>query len=215
MQYRNMRAPIDKGSLCVYGSSSIEIPADMAMLCTGIITENINLEEAIQGNNKAYSNLLDSLNNYGISSEDIHQNSMSIDRNYDYDTNSLKSYTISNAISINITDFSKLNDIYSLLIKNGVNDNIKISFILSNPEVSYNKALKKASQAAISKASFLAKNFGLKYNPTPYKVREISSYLYSITYPSYDGCSYPFDLPPGLVKVSAEIESCFLTYQYQ
>lgn len=212
MQYRNMRMPTDKGSLSVLGSSSIEVLADTAIICTSIASEGTSLEEARNKNYEVYNIILKSLADYKIQKENIYDKNVSATKNPNSSGDT--TYTVSHLLTVVVNDFSKLNDIYSLIIKNGTNDSAKINFTLSDSVPYYNRALKKATQDAVSKASILARNFGVKYNPVPYRIRENTSSLYSITYPSYDDCNYTSASLPGYVSISAEIEASFSTYQY-
>ena len=214
MQYRNMRMPTDKGSLSVLGSSSIEVLADTAIICTSIVSEGTSLEEARDKNYEVYNIILKSLDDYKIQKENIYDMNVSATKNPNSSDNTTTTYTVSHLLTIVVNDFSKLNDIYSLIIKNGTNDSAKINFTLSDSVPYYNRALKKATQDAVSKASILARNFGVKYNPVPYKIRENTSSLYSITYPSYEEGNYTSGSLPGYVSISAEIEASFSTYQY-
>ena len=109
-------------------------------------------------------------------------------------------------------DISKLKDIYSLAIENGANDNISVDFLLSNPGYYYSKALKKASKDALNKATLLASSFNIRFNPSPFKIIEKSSSLYSIAYStSKSYASSQQDLSSGIVKITAEIEAIFTT----
>lgn len=216
MQFRNMRMPANSqtGSMSVIGTGTIETQADLAVLSIGVTTENKSLEEAQEQNDKAYNNILTSLLDYGIPKENISTNDISVTRNYDYSNNTFLSYKVSHVITVTTNDFAKLNDIYSLAIENGANDNITVNFKLSNPQFYYNKALKKATQDAINKASLLTKSFNVKYNSIPYKIHENSSSLYSVTYPTPGNYAYSPEIAPGIIKVSSEIEAAFATYVY-
>lgn len=216
MQFRNIKMPIPSpnGSLSVIGTGLIETKPDTAVITMGVTTENKSLEVAQDQNDKIFNNIMSSLIDYGVPKENISTKDISVTRNYDYNTNTLLSYKVSHVLSINLNDFSKINDIYSLGIENGANDNISVTFTLSNPSFYYNKALKKASQDAVNKASLLAKNFNVKYNSIPYKINEKSSSLYSITYPMAGSYAYSPNITPGLIKVTSEIEATFATYGY-
>ena len=165
MQYGNMNMAmqVDKGSLSVIGTSSIQVPTDLALLNLSITTENTSLEEASDENARISKNILISLTDFGISKDDIDNQDVFVTKNYDNTNNTVSSYTVTNTIVIKVKDFSKLREIYSLAVENGANGNMNINFILSNPSYYYNKAVKRASQDALSKASLLAKNFGFNY----------------------------------------------------
>ncbi|MGL4913148.1 MAG: SIMPL domain-containing protein [Romboutsia sp.] len=215
MQYRNakMYIPTDKGCLTVHGANSIEVSSDRAKLNLKISTDNKSLQDAQDLNDKVANRVLISLNDYGVPKENIHTEDIFVTKNYDSSNNTFSYYKVTRVISIIIDDFSKLKDVYSLIIENGANDDISVDFVLSNPNQYYNKALKKATQDALNKAGLLSKSFNVKYNPIPYKITETSSPLYAITYYSsstnyYDGIS------PGLVKITAEVEATFSTYPY-
>ncbi len=214
MQFpNNMFVPPDRGHLSVKGGASLEVDSDLARLNIGITTQDKSLEKAKDANNRISSLVLASLYDYGISKENINTKDVNVIRNYDYSNYQLLSYSVSNLITVLVSDFKKLNDIISLAIENGANDNISIDFILSNPTMYYNRALKKASQDAINKASLLAKSFDVQYNPTPYKIVEYTSPLYAIQYSSSANYGYPSDISPGSVKISAEVEAFFNTFQ--
>lgn len=214
MQYRtnNMYMPTDKGSLSVHGGSYIEVNSDRARLKVKISTDNESLEEAEDLNKEVMERILLGLEDYGILKENIYSEDLSVTKNYDSNNNFL-SYRVTNLISIIVDDFNKLGDVYSLVIENGANDEISVDFILSNPTQYYNKALKRATQDALNKAGLLSKSFNVKYNPLPYKITELSSPIYAITYSS-SSTSYYQDIAPGVVKITAEVEAVFATYPF-
>lgn len=212
MQYRNEFCSIkNKGTLSVKGNSYIDVEPDMIRLNFKITTQNTNLEEAKLENDKISNNVLSSLYNYGIPKNNIRSLDITVTRNYDSSTNTFLSYNVSHSISVTST-LDSLNDIYYLIIDNGANDDINIDFILSNPMYHYNRALKKATQDAICKASLLSKSFGLNHIPTPYKIIENSSSLYAITYSSSTNYTASKNITPNTVKITAEIEAKFLTF---
>lgn len=211
MQYKNslFNMPSDKGSLTVRGVSSLNIESDMAKINVRISSQDKSLEIAKDKNSEILNRLLDSLSDYGVSKDDIFSKDISATQNYDYEKNALISYTVTQLITIIVHDLSKVNDIYSLVVENGANDEIYIDFSLSNPNEYYNKALKKATQDAKDKASILAKNFSLNYNPIPCKVTEVSSQLNNINYSSKSSST---NVVPGIVKITAQVDASFLTY---
>ena len=204
----------ERGSLSVIGTGLVQTKADLALLTVGVTTESKSVKEAQDQNSEISKNLLRSLSDYGVPKENIYTENLSIIRNYDYTNNVLISYKVTNTITIIVNDFSKLNDIYSLAVENGANDNINLNFTLSNPKYFYNQALKQASQDALNKANLLSKSFGVKYNPIPCKIHENSSSLYSITYASPATYTSSPAIPSGLVKITAEIEVVFATYPF-
>ena len=214
MQFRNgkMYIPTDKGSLSVNGVGYLEIESDLIRLNLGITSDSKSAEEAKDKNLQTLESLITSLTDYGIPKEDINTKDISVTRNYIGCDNHQLSFNVTNLITVMIHDISKLKDIYSLAIENGANDSISVDFLLSNPTYYYNKALKKATIDALNKASLLASNFNLKFNPAPHKIIEKSSSLYSITYStSKSYSSAQQNLSSGLVKITAEIEAIFTT----
>lgn len=212
MQYRNIKMPMPSynGVLNVNGTSSIEVKSDIVLIKADVSTEGKSIEVAQDKNSEVSGILIESLKDYGISSDDIYDEDISVSRVSSNDNSYY--YYVTRIVAISIKDLSKLRYIYSLLIENGANDNINLTFMLSNPIYYYNKALKKATQDALNKAAFLAKNLNLKYCSTPIKINENSSPLYSITYYTPQNCGELPGLSPGLVRITAEVDATFKTY---
>ncbi len=214
MQLRNnkMYIPTDKGSLSVEGVGYLEVESDLIRLNLGITSNNESAKEAKDKNLQILENLITSLIDYGIPKEDINTKDILVSKNYIGCDNQQASFIVTNLVTVMIHDISKLKDIYSLAIENGANDNISVDFLLSNPGYYYSKALKKASKDALNKATLLASSFNIRFNPSPFKVIEKSSSLYSIAYStSKSYASSQQDLSSGIVKITAEIEAIFTT----
>ena len=214
MQFRNgkMYIPTDKGSLSVNGIGYLEVESDLIRLNLGITSDSDSAEKAKDKNLEILERLTSSLIDYGIPKEDINTKDILVNRNYIGCDNQQLSFTVTNLVTVMIHDISRLKDIYSLAIENGANDSISVDFLLSNPGYYYSKALKKATIDALNKASLLANNFNIKFNPAPHKIIEKSSFLYSITYStSKSFSSTQQNLSSGLVKITAEIEAIFTT----
>lgn len=218
MQYRNAQIPNSSndssGIFTISGTSTIEVRADVVLISAKISTRDSSLEIAQDKNNEISSTIIKSLIDSGIAQDNIYDKDISVSKHYDSGDDDLSYYEFNHVIAITTKDFSKLHDIYSLLIENGANDNINLTFMLSNPSNYYSSALRRASQDALNKIAYLASSFNLKYSPSPVKVREISSPLYSITYYSPTSYGYIPDIAPGQARITAEIEASFKTYPY-
>lgn len=216
MQFRNNKMYIstNKNSLSVSGVGYLEMESDLIRLNLGITSNSESAKEAKDKNLQILENLITNLTDYGIPKEDINTKDILVNKNY-IECDNQQSFTVTNLVTVMIHDISKLKDIYSLAIENGANDNISADFLLSNPSYYYSKALKKASKDALNKAALLASSFNIRFNPSPVKIIEKSSSLYSIAYStSKSYASSQQDLSSGIVKITAEIEAIFSTASY-
>lgn len=214
MQYMNTNNIREKGQLSVNGFGSVSTKPDLAILTVGVTTANKDIQIAQNTNSKNVNLVIDSISDFGVSKEDINADSVSIRRIYDNTTNDFKGYEITTLIRIEVSDLSKLGDIYSLAIQNNANSDVNISFTISDVKSYYNKALISATKDALNKASLLAKSLGIKLKPLPESIYENSSAQYSIVpknNANYTYSSSP-DISSGDLEVTAQVSMIFNTY---
>lgn len=214
MQYMNMNNVREKGQLSVNGFGSIPVKADLAILTVGVTTSNQDIQVAQDINSDNVNLVISSILGYGVPKDKINADNVSIHRIYDNVTNDFKAYEITTLIRIEVSDLSKLGDIYSLAIENNANSDVNISFTISDVTSYYNKALLEATKDAMNKASLLAKNLGIKLKPLPENISENSSAQYSVVprnNANYTYSSSP-DLSSGDLDVTAQVSMIFNTY---
>lgn len=214
MQYMNMNNVREKGQLSVNGFGSVSAKADLAILTVGVTTSSEDIQLAQDVNSKNVKLIITSLTDFGVPRENINADSISIHRIYDNTTNDFKGYEITTLVRIEVTDLSKLGDIYSLAIENNANSDVNISFTVSDVKTYYNKALVSATKDALSKASLLAKSLGIKLKPLPENITENSSAQYAITPRNNSNYTYSSspDLSSGDLEVTAQVSMIFNTY---
>ncbi|MGL5756287.1 MAG: SIMPL domain-containing protein [Paraclostridium sp.] len=213
MQYMNMNMNnmLEKGQLSVNGVGTVKVKSDLAILKVGVTTSNEDIQVAQVENTNIVNNIITSLNDYKIPKENINADDVFIKRLYDSSGNEIVGYEITTTIRIEVSDIENLGDIYSLAIENGANSEVNISFTLSNISPHYKKALLKATQDALNKATLLGKNLGIKLKPLPESIYENSTSQYALTQKNVAYSSSPF-LSSGDLEVSAQVTVIFNTY---
>lgn len=175
--YNTRDAVCNKGRIKVIGTGNLKVQPDMAIVNLGIITEDKNLEKAQRENAKISNRVIKELQNMGIDKIDISTSSYNIEAQYDYVDNKrvFRSYRVTNILSVNIRDISKVGEIIDASVRNGVNNVGNIRFTISNPKHYNNKALKLAVENSVEKAMVIGSTLKVHVNTTPCSVKEVTS----------------------------------------
>lgn len=118
----------------VTGTGKVTVAPDIAKISLGIQENGSSLKGVQDSVNKKSKTLVDSLKTLGVGEGDIKTTSYSVYPQYDYTTPSqrITGYQVSISYEVEIKNFDKLNDIFSVATANGANVAGGISFDLSD-----------------------------------------------------------------------------------
>lgn len=195
----------------VNGSASVKAEPTMAIASLGVVTENMSLEEAQRENALKTTSVINSLYSLNIPRKDISTASFDIQPQYDYieGKQEFRGYRVTNILSIIIRDLSMVGEVIDTATANGANRVDNISFSVEDPSLYYNKALSLAVKSASEKARELANAFGVRLDPVPVKISEVSSSTIAEASPSVKLMAAPTPILPGQIDITAQIEVIF------
>jgi len=142
----------------VTGSSQKEVTPDVARITISINSVNANLEKAKAENTQSNNRVLATLNDQGVTNEQIKTNTYLIEPIYTYEKDrlpKLEGYRITNSLEIR-TSIEKVGILVNEVTNAGANEINTIRFELANETDSKNEALKDAVEDAMKKAEVIA-----------------------------------------------------------
>ena len=110
----------------------------------------------------------------GLRKHAIRTSSYTIFPRYDYieGKSILRGYEVEHLLEILIKNLEIIGIVYETAIRHGANRSGGIEFIVSNQELFYQEALKRALQNALEKATTIANSIHARLNTIPIKVTE-------------------------------------------
>jgi uncharacterized protein YggE len=153
----------DKGLLTISSEGTVEIPADIIRFTINLNAEADSPQDAYNLHKERENVLVQLLDKYEISEEDIHFEPISISKSGRVNrlSNNEPSYKTRQLVSLTLTDFDIYEEMQVTLIEENF-DNFSGSFMSTDAESGKDKALRKAIQAAKEKAQIIAKEAGIK-----------------------------------------------------
>ncbi len=156
--------------ISVAGEGSSSIAPDMAVLNLSVVKVEKTAREALDGNNKAMSDVLDALKKAGVAERDMQTSGFSVQPQFRFPQSSdgqpqppeLLGYQVSNSLTVRVRDLSKLGAIIDQSVTLGVNQGGDIQFTNDKPESAMEAARKDAVADAMRKARTLAEAAGVK-----------------------------------------------------
>ncbi|NYT07001.1 MAG: SIMPL domain-containing protein [Methanomicrobiales archaeon] len=121
-------------TLSVTGSGEIMATPDIALITTGVQTQNRDVRAAQADNARIMDGLISALVAAGISRDDIQTSGYSIYPVYDDDLpfgQKITSYQVTNSVRITVRDISRTGEIIDITVANGANLVNSISFRVS------------------------------------------------------------------------------------
>ena len=150
----------------VVGKSTLTTVPDKAVVSLGVVAKGTDLKQAQSQANTIMANLQQQLSNLGIKKEDIKTSSYSIYPTIDYQkpTQNITGYTVNISLSVNLTDFAKLNQVIDIATGLGINQVNGVQFTLSDQKEAQVKtdARRQAIDDAKRNASELAGLSGMR-----------------------------------------------------
>ncbi|MCL6229356.1 SIMPL domain-containing protein [Bartonella bilalgolemii] len=156
----------DTSTITVTATGENQATPDMAIINLAVVTHDITAQKALAANNKFMNDIMNTLKNNGIHTNDLQTSGLSIyqmtsDKKQEKKNNEI-TYRVSNSLTVNIRDLANAGKIFDQAMALGVNSVNGITFTNANTKPLYKEARKKAVTEAIAKAETLAQAANVK-----------------------------------------------------
>ncbi|MBB4572259.1 SIMPL domain-containing protein [Rhizobium lentis] len=156
--------------ISVTGDGESSMAPDMAIVTLSVVKQAKTAREALDENNKAMKDVLDSLKSGGIAERDLQTSGFSIQPQYNYpqpvdgqqQQPQLIGYQTINAVTVRLRDLAKLGQVIDQSVTLGINQGGDIQFTNDKPEAALEDARKNAVTEAVKKAKTLSEAAGVK-----------------------------------------------------
>lgn len=173
------QAASEPSVVSVSGYAEQEVAPDTAYITIGMITTNDDAQKARQENNLVMNQVTNAVKTMGVTSSDLKTTGFNLSPNYDNKGQKIVSYTVSNNLSIRVSDFDMIPRIIEKAGQAGANRVTGIRFTTEHADQIKQNLIKQAvyngRQAAAAAAEAAGSQLG--------KVKEINI---SYSSPSYE-----------------------------
>lgn len=142
----------NQNTLTVTGTGTVKIMPDVAYVTIGVTTNDADAASAQQQNRDAMNAIFDALKKAGLTDDDMRTTSYTTYPRYNYDTNEVTSYEVSNMVELTIADIDNVGKYIDIAAENGANTAYPVTFSLLDQNSPYNQALGIAMTTASDKA---------------------------------------------------------------
>ncbi len=169
-------------------TSEVYASPDLALTTASVITEAINVSEALSKNTEKMNSVISFLKDQGIEEKDLKTTGFNIYPRYEYYESTedrpsgervLVGYEVSQSLQIKMRDLESIGDIIQGVADNGANNVSGLSFTIENEDEFKEQAREEAIKEAKEKAEELASQLGIK-------LAKITNFSESSTYPRYN-----------------------------
>ncbi|WP_070121410.1 SIMPL domain-containing protein [Bacillus marinisedimentorum] len=208
-----VKSELERGTLKVYGSGSVFVVPDMAVISFGIMTESENVTEAQQANAEKANRLVAALRQMGIAKNDIKTAGYTIVPRYDFVEGKqvFRAYEVRHRFEVQVRDVSMAGRVIDLAAASGANIDYDVEFRLSNEEKYYRKALQRAAIDAGKKAEAVSMSAGLRLIRIPESITELPASRPEPKYVQAFAAQMESATPvePGRQEIEARVESVY------
>lgn len=208
-------------SVTVSGRVGMEVVPDVAQISIGVSSWASTPSAARRNNAEAMNNTLDALAEMGIEEKDIQTSYMNMRSTYSYynGASTLTGYQMDTTLTIIVREIDRAGEVVDAAVSAGSNELNGISYLVSNRDEVYDKALTDAVEMARQKAEALAAAAGRTLGAVM-TVDETSSavatvYDYEMATLNADAGvmamddSYRTTIQPGSTTVEAQVRVVF------
>ncbi|WP_418358215.1 oxidative stress defense protein [Shewanella basaltis] len=145
------------------GTSTIETPADMAIISVAVSIEAANAQSAKEQADEAVSQFMQRLIKAGVDQKHIQSANLQLNPVYKYEQNEprkLMGYTATRQMTVTVVELNNLNTLLDSALADGINQVNNIEFKSSNEAEMILQARQAAIKDAKQKANSLANGFG-------------------------------------------------------
>ena len=146
-------------TITVNGTGKASAAPDMATINIGVRSEAATASEALSANAVAMKQTIDKLKSLSIKAKDIQTSGLSVNPQYDYQTNRNKpritGYVASNNVTVQLRDLTKAGEIIDQAVSSGANSLGGIQFGFADPKPLLEAARRDAVADAAARARVL------------------------------------------------------------
>ncbi len=188
-----------EATVSINGRGEVTAAPDTAFVNSGVTTQGTTAREALDANNQAMTELLETLKAAGIEARDIQTSGFSVNPNYVYtdarDANGytlppkIVGYQVMNTVNVRVRDLANLGAVLDKAVTVGANTISGVTFSVADPSELYNDARKAAFADAKAKAELYAdiadeelggirsisESQGFGQPPQPYMMRSVAA----------------------------------------
>ena len=197
----------------VGGKGTVKAEPDGASAVLGVVTENLQLENAQNENTQKMSNVIDSLIKNGVPREDIRTQTYQILPQYDFVNGEqvFRGYRVVHEIKVETNNLNMAGTVIDEAVRAGANTVSDINFFVSNPQIYYEMALNQALSDAVSKAVSVGTRMNVYFNPVPLRITEITAPITApIPFMSLQAAGAATPIQPGMTEITAVLEVEFV-----
>lgn len=160
--------------ITVSGEGSVFATPNRATANVGVRTENPNLQIAQSENAEKSNTMLQSIQNLGISKDDIRTADFRIDPIYTYEDGKqfFQGYRVTHLYTITLKNLAQIGKVIDTAVENGANEIMNIQFSVAEPQALYNQALSMAVVDSFNKAQAVARTLGIPTSISPLSITE-------------------------------------------
>lgn len=157
--------PEEPTNISINASADAKQAPDLAIISGGVITQSKTAKAAMADNSKAMNNAIAALKASGIAAKDIQTSGFNISPQYVYADNKppvIKGYQVSNTITLQIHDMTKVGSVFDLMVDNGLNNISGPNFTIEDQDKVMDSARVEAMKKAMARADLYAKTVGMR-----------------------------------------------------
>lgn len=163
-------------TITVPGKGTVSRPPDIAFVNLGVEAQAPSAREALDENNRAMQQLLDTLERQEIPAKQVQTSSFNIAPLYHHDPDGrtppqITGYQVSNQVRVKVSKVDRLGALLDAVVDVGANRIHGVQFDIDKPEEATDEARKKAVADARRKAELLAEAAGARIG-RPLKIEE-------------------------------------------
>jgi uncharacterized protein len=174
--YRNQNEGFENRNMIkVNGEGMVTAVPNRASATIGVITEGKDLTLAQKENSDTISKIISVLSTFNIPPKNVQTFDYQVNTEYDYVDGKqiFRGYRVSNLLKVTLDEVNQLGAIINRVIEAGANYVSNVQFSVSDPNLYYLQALKRALRNAHEKAEVIVDNLKVKWNSTPVSVEEL------------------------------------------
>jgi len=154
------------------GQGTVSAMPDTAVVSGGVVTHARRMRDAMHQNAETMAKVVAALKALGVTDKEITTRDFRFDPQYETDSRGIRdpsgrieSYTVSNQITVTLSDLGKAGDVLDALIESGANDSATVDFQIKDSRALEMQAREKAGKDAMQRAQIYAREVGAELGP--------------------------------------------------